>query len=51
MCTTLAFSIGLGAAKAVDANYETFDFDSWSEISDLKKTDSIKTVSKIIKNS
>ena len=39
----------LGAAKAVDANYETFDFDSWSEISDLKKTDSIKTVSKIIK--
>ena len=23
----------IGAAKAVDANYETFDFHSWSEIS------------------
>ena len=28
---------------------ETFDFDSWSEISILKKSESIRTVSKIIK--
>ena len=39
----------IGAAKAVDINYETFDFDSWSEISILKKSESITTVSKIIK--
>ena len=39
----------IGAAKAVDINYETFDFDSWSEISILKKSESIRTVSKIIK--
>jgi 5-methylcytosine-specific restriction endonuclease McrA len=39
----------IGAAKAVDVNYETFDFDSWSEISILKKSESIRTVSKIIK--
>jgi len=39
----------IGAAKAVDANYETFDFHSWSEISVLKSADSIQTVSKVIK--
>ena len=39
----------IGAAKAVDIDYETFDFDSWSEISILKKSESIRTVSKIIK--
>ena len=39
----------IGAAKAVDINYETFDFDSWSEISILKKSESIRTVSKVIK--
>ena len=39
----------LGAAKAVDMNYETFDFESWSEISSLKKFETIRTVSKTIK--
>jgi len=39
----------LGAAKAVDMNYETFDFESWSEISSLKKSETIRTVSKTIK--
>ena len=39
----------LGAAKAVDMNYQTFDFESWSEISSLKKSETIRTVSKTIK--
>lgn len=39
----------IGAAKAVDMNYETFDFDTWSEISILKKSESIRTVSKVIR--
>jgi 5-methylcytosine-specific restriction endonuclease McrA len=39
----------LGAAKAVDMNYEIFDFESWSEISSLKKSETIRTVSKTIK--
>ena len=39
----------LGAAKAVDMNYETFDFESWSEISSLKKSETIRPVSKTIK--
>lgn len=39
----------VGAAKAVDSNYETFDFESWSEISTLKNSDAIRTVSRIIK--
>ena len=38
-----------GAAKAVNLNYETFDFNSWSEISTKHDDDSIKTVSAIIK--
>jgi|TARA_B100001750_G_C15484168_1_gene587331 5-methylcytosine-specific restriction endonuclease McrA len=38
-----------GAAKAVDINYETFDFDSWSQITSMKNDDCIRTVSKIIK--
>ena len=38
-----------GVAKAVAGNYETFDFDSWSQLSALKDDDSIKTVSRVIK--
>ena len=38
-----------GAAKAVDINYETFDFDSWSQITSIKNQDCIRTVSKVIK--
>ena len=34
-----------GAAKAVNLNYETFDFNTWSEISAANEEDSIKTVS------
>ena len=37
-----------GAAKAVNLNYETFDFNSWSEISAANVEDWIKTVSAII---
>ena len=39
----------IGAAKAVNVNYETFDFESWSEIATMKNEDCIKTVSKVIK--
>jgi 5-methylcytosine-specific restriction endonuclease McrA len=38
-----------GIAKAVDANYETFDFESWSQVSAIKEEDAIKTISRIIK--
>lgn len=41
-----------GAAKAVDANYDTYDFESWSDISDLRDQDDfdvICTVSAVIK--
>lgn len=38
-----------GAAKAVDKDYETFDFKSWSDVSVAKEEDCIKTVTKIIK--
>ena len=38
-----------GAAKAVNLNYETFDFNTWSEISTANEEDSIKTVSAVIK--
>ena len=38
-----------GAAKAVNLNYETFDFNTWSEISAANEEDSIKTVSAVIK--
>ena len=34
-----------GAAKAVDINYETFDFNTWSEITSMKNEDCIRTVS------
>ncbi len=39
-----------GAAKAVGSDYETFDFESWSEISTIKERDeAIRTVSAVIK--
>jgi len=42
-----------GEAKAVTENYETFDFESWAEISRfasmMEKGDCIRTVTKIIK--
>ena len=39
-----------GVAKAVDRDYNTFDFDSWSEITALKDRDEvIKTVNTVIK--
>ena len=38
-----------GSAKAVNLDYETFDFNSWSEISATNEDDCIKTVSTVIK--
>lgn len=38
-----------GAAKAVNDEYETFDFESWSEIRAIDEEDCIRTVSTIIK--
>jgi 5-methylcytosine-specific restriction endonuclease McrA len=38
-----------GVAKAVGGNYETFDFESWSQISAMKEDDAIKTVSRMIR--
>lgn len=39
-----------GAAKAVGSDYETFDFESWSEISTIKERDEVvRTVSAVIK--
>ena len=38
-----------GVAKAVGRNYETFDFDSWAQITALKEDETIKTISKAIK--
>ncbi|HSE83400.1 MAG TPA: HNH endonuclease [Thermodesulfobacteriota bacterium] len=38
-----------GIAKAVDGNYATFDFESWTQISDIKEEDAVRTISKIIK--
>ena len=38
-----------GAAKAVAGNYQTFDFESWAEISALREGDAIKTVSRVIR--
>lgn len=39
-----------GIAKAVDTEYNTFDFDSWSQISEFKEQDDvIRTVSSVIK--
>jgi len=39
-----------GIAKAVDREYNTFDFESWSQISELKTHDDvIRTVSSVIK--
>ncbi len=38
-----------GVAKAVGRNYETFDFDSWAQITALKEDETIKTISRAIK--
>ena len=39
-----------GIAKAVDLEYNTFDFESWSQISEFKEQDDvIRTVSAVIK--
>ena len=38
-----------GVAKAVNDDYETFDFYSWSQIRLMDEEDCVKTVSKIIK--
>lgn len=38
-----------GVAKAVGGNYETFDFESWSQISAMKEDDAIRTVSRMIR--
>ena len=38
-----------GVAKAVERDYETFDFDTWTDISVMKEEDAIKTVNRIIK--
>ena len=38
-----------GAAKAVGGNYQTFDFESWAQISSMREEDAIKTVSRVIR--
>ena len=38
-----------GAAKAVSEDYETYDFNSWAEVSVAREEDCVKTVSRIIK--
>ena len=38
-----------GAAKAVSEDYETFDFNSWADVSIAREADCVRTVSKIIK--
>lgn len=38
-----------GVAKAVGDNYETFDFESWTQVSAAREEDAIRTVNKIIK--
>ena len=38
-----------GSAKAVSEDYETFDFNSWAEVSASKGDDYVRTVSQIIK--
>ena len=38
-----------GAAKAVSEDYETFDFNSWSEVATASEDDCVRTVSHIIK--
>ena len=39
-----------GIAKAVDTEYNTFDFESWAQISELREQDDvIRTVSSVIK--
>ena len=39
----------VGIAKAVDTEYNTFDFDSWSQISEFKDNDDvIRTVNSVL---
>jgi 5-methylcytosine-specific restriction endonuclease McrA len=38
-----------GAAKAVAGNYQTFDFESWAQISAMRHEDAIKTVNSVIR--
>ena len=38
-----------GAAKAVSEDYETYDFNSWADVSTASEEDCVKTVSRIIK--
>ncbi len=38
-----------GAARAVDSQYETFDFDSWSQISVEQREESVSLVDRLIK--
>ncbi len=38
-----------GAAKAVGGNYQTFDFESWAQISAMRQGDAIKTVNNVIR--
>jgi 5-methylcytosine-specific restriction endonuclease McrA len=37
-----------GVAKAVGSDYETFDFESWSQIAALREEDVIRTVNTVI---
>lgn len=38
-----------GSAKAVDNDYQTFDFESWSQIRSIDEEDCVRTVSRVIK--
>lgn len=38
-----------GAARAVNGRYETFDFDSWSDIRSADRDDCVRTVTNVIK--
>ena len=38
-----------GAAKAVNGEYETFDFDSWKDIRSVDADDCVRTVTSVIK--
>lgn len=38
-----------GAARAVNGRYETFDFDSWSDVRSADRDDCVRTVTNVIK--
>lgn len=38
-----------GAARAVNGRYETFDFDSWSDVRSAGRDDCVRTVTNVIK--